>query len=394
MADTGAPLNLTLMEVGQFAKEAVFNDAIQAINAGIGGGGSGSFTTLASSQTFTLSGDISPAQITSNQDNYAPTGIATASILRLNTDASRNLTGITTGADGRLLLVLNIGSFPLVLVDDATSTAANRFQLNGDVTLAADEGVVLWYDSTSSRWRLVADYRVTTFTAASESASGVAELATQGEADTGTDDARIVTPLKLATATSVIHPARSISTTAPLTGGGDLSANRTFAVSAATTSASGVSELATNTETSTGTDTGRTISPDALAHSNYGITVVSIQVTDPNGAALTTGDGKAFFRVPSTLNGFDVIAVAAHVTTVSSSGAPSIQIHNVTDAVDILSTNITIDQSEKDSATAATPAVINASNDSLATADELRIDIDGAGTGAKGLIVEIQARLP
>ncbi len=34
--------------------------------------------------------------------------------------------------------------------------------------------------------------------AASESVAGIAELATQGETDTGTDDARIVTPLKLA----------------------------------------------------------------------------------------------------------------------------------------------------------------------------------------------------
>ena len=34
---------------------------------------------------------------------------------------------------------------------------------------------------------------------ASESTAGIAELATQAETDAGTDDARIVTPLKLAT---------------------------------------------------------------------------------------------------------------------------------------------------------------------------------------------------
>lgn len=39
----------------------------------------------------------------------------------------------------------------------------------------------------------------TTAGAASETAAGIAELATQGETDTGTDDLRIVTPLKLAT---------------------------------------------------------------------------------------------------------------------------------------------------------------------------------------------------
>jgi len=41
----------------------------------------------------------------------------------------------------------------------------------------------------------------------------------------------------------------TISTTAPLTGGGDLSANRTFAVSAASTSASGVVQLSDSTST-------------------------------------------------------------------------------------------------------------------------------------------------
>jgi hypothetical protein len=55
--------------------------------------------------------------------------------------------------------------------------------------------------------------------------------------------------------------ARTISTTPPLTGGGDLSANRTLAVSAATDAASGVVELATSAETTTGTDATRATTP-------------------------------------------------------------------------------------------------------------------------------------
>lgn len=160
MTTTGAPLSLTLMEIGQSNKEAVYNSAMTTINSSLGGGGPVSATTLAASQTFTLSGDISPTQIAANTDNYAPTGYATAGIMRLSTDASRNLTGIAGGADGRILLLLNIGSFNLVLKDDVTSTAANRFQLSGDVTLGADEGALLWYDSTSSRWRLAAIYQL------------------------------------------------------------------------------------------------------------------------------------------------------------------------------------------------------------------------------------------
>ncbi|MES2902685.1 MAG: hypothetical protein V4696_00725 [Pseudomonadota bacterium] len=51
---------------------------------------------------------------------------------------------------------------------------------------------------------------------------------------------------------------RSISTTAPLTGGGDLSANRTFAISAATTGAAGSMSAADKTKLDaiTGTNTG------------------------------------------------------------------------------------------------------------------------------------------
>ncbi len=120
---------------------------------------------------------------------------------------------------------------------------------------------------------------------------------------------------------------------------------------------------------------------------------VTILVTDPNGSTLTTGDGAAFFRVPSTLNGMNLVAVAAHVTTASSSGTPTIQIANVTDSVDMLSTRITINTNEKDSSTASA-AAIDTAHDDVATADELRIDIDVAGTGTKGLIVEMQFQLP
>ena len=117
--------------------------------------------------------------------------------------------------------------------------------------------------------------------------------------------------------------------------------------------------------------------------------VVSLLVTDPNGSALTTGDGKAFFRVPDTLDGMSLVAVAAAVSTVSSSGAVSVALYNVDQADDLLTTNVTIDASEKDSKDAATPAVTDTAI-LLATGDQIRVDIDGAGTGAKGLMVEMQ----
>lgn len=165
---------------------------------------------------------------------------------------------------------------------------------------------------------------------------------------------------------------------------------------AASDTQSGRVELATIAETNTGTDTARAVTPDGLAGSVFGEKVVQVLVTDPNGSALTTGDGRAFIRIPSTLNGMNLVAVAASVDTVSSSGLPTVQLRRKRSGsdADMLSTKLTIDASETDSSSAATAAVINTSNDDVATADRIYIDVDVAGTGAKGLLVEMIFRLP
>lgn len=100
---------------------------------------------------------ITPTQITANQNNYSPTGFATASVMRLSSDASRNITGLAvTGSftDGRFLMLHNIGSFNIVLTtEDANSTAANRFLFDGNITLTPEQSITLWYDTDSDRWR-------------------------------------------------------------------------------------------------------------------------------------------------------------------------------------------------------------------------------------------------
>lgn len=92
---------------------------------------------------------------------------------------------------------------------------------------------------------------------------------------------------------------------------------------------------------------------------------------------LTTGEGKVTFRVPYAVT---ITGVRASVNTKSSSGLPTFDINE--NGTSILSTKLTIDESEKTSTTAATPAVI--SDASIADDAELRFDIDVAGTGAKG----------
>lgn len=61
-----------------------------------------------------------------------------------------------------------------------------------------------------------------------------------------------------------VPTSRAINTTAPLSGGGTLAADLTLSVTASSTTASGVVELATNAETQTGTDTVRAVTPAGL----------------------------------------------------------------------------------------------------------------------------------
>lgn len=101
-------------------------------------------------------GKTTPTQITANQNDYNPTGLNRNYHIRLSSDASRDITGIVKGVDGQMFILHNVGSFNIVLKDEsASSTAANRFALNADVTIAPDQSVSIWYDSTSSRWRVI-----------------------------------------------------------------------------------------------------------------------------------------------------------------------------------------------------------------------------------------------
>jgi len=161
-------------------------------------------------------------------------------------------------------------------------------------------------------------------------------------------------------------------------------------------------ELATIAETDTGTDAVRVVTPDGLAGSNYGERVIGILVSDPGGDALTTGDTKAMVRIPSSMTGFSLVEANACVTTVSSSGAVTIQVAKSSRSsataraasVDMLTTPITIDVSEFDSLDAAGEAVKSDGSEDVVTGDQIRIDVDAAGTGVKGLFVELIFRLP
>lgn len=156
-----------------------------------------------------------------------------------------------------------------------------------------------------------------------------------------------------------------------------------------------LTELATTAEVNTGTDAARAVSPDSLAGSYAGSKNVFLLIADA-GTTPSTGDGQAHFLVPPELNGMNLVDADGVVTTVSSSGTPTFALRRERSgsAVDMLSTNITIDTNEKTSYTAATPPSINGANDDVATGDIIYVDLDVVGTGAMGHGVVLSFRLP
>jgi hypothetical protein len=109
-------------------------------------------TAATFSSTIALTGVISPTQVSANTNDWAPSSLATAAVIRFSTDARRNITGLTGGATGRLLTLYNVGTFPAVFTfQDALSSAANRFAFG--CTLGGGQCMALTYDGTSSLWR-------------------------------------------------------------------------------------------------------------------------------------------------------------------------------------------------------------------------------------------------
>jgi hypothetical protein len=109
---------------------------------------------------FMLANDISPPQLTANQNDYAPAGIAAASVVRLDMNANINITGWAgSNVDGSVLIVENTTTTRTLILqhENAGSAAANRMLCPGaqDVQLQPLCSAVMIYDSTSARWRVL-----------------------------------------------------------------------------------------------------------------------------------------------------------------------------------------------------------------------------------------------
>lgn len=100
--------------------------------------------------------------------------------------------------------------------------------------------------------------------------------------------------------------------------------------------------------------------------------------------SITTGTAKITMRAPFAMTLTSI--PRASLSVASTSGIPTVDIN--VNGTSILGANkLTIDANEKTSITATTPTTIATS--SIADDDEITMDIDVAGTGAKGLKVAL-----
>jgi hypothetical protein len=110
--------------------------------------------------TLQLTPAITPAALTTSQNNYAPTGGGGASVWRISATTPVNITGLAVGqADGDVYVITNVGSSTITLVhESASSTAANRLSCPGadSIVLATLSTAMFIYDGTAARFRCIA----------------------------------------------------------------------------------------------------------------------------------------------------------------------------------------------------------------------------------------------
>lgn len=110
--------------------------------------------TVNVSQTLRLGGAISPTTLAANQNDYAPTGLSTATVLRLSASAPVSITGLAAQADGVIKILENNTSSAITLVPNSGSSAvANRFDFPSNRVLSQKQSIILIYDGATSLWR-------------------------------------------------------------------------------------------------------------------------------------------------------------------------------------------------------------------------------------------------
>lgn len=230
---------------------------------------------------------VTPAGLQSKTASETAIGLvelATTAETTTGTDTTRAVTaaGVKAVVDTKAAL-----SHTHVATTDltATGTKDSTTFLRGDNTWAVPAG-------GGGGWTAVD---------ASETVKGIAEIATSAETTTGTDDLRIVTPLKLkGIADTKANTSITISAGTGLTGGGDLTTNRTLTVAYGSASGTAVqgNDARVTADQAAGTASIRTIGTGALqaAAGNHTHLATAISDSTATGRSVLTATDAAAAR--------------------------------------------------------------------------------------------------
>jgi len=124
------------------------------------GGAATANSSLTAAAAFMTSNAITPPGLSASQNDYAPTGHATASIFRLdpNGNTPAAITGLAGGVNGRRVMFIRLNGTTGTIQftkESASSAAANRFQdcAAGSYTLTTGFlAIEFVYDGTAQRW--------------------------------------------------------------------------------------------------------------------------------------------------------------------------------------------------------------------------------------------------
>lgn len=101
-----------------------------------------------------FSGSVTPAALAAGDNDNVNLGVGSVVRARISGNAvTSNLTSVTGGADGKLLILTNVSANEIMIInEDAGGTAANRFAINGDMALPQNCSAIFIYDGNISRW--------------------------------------------------------------------------------------------------------------------------------------------------------------------------------------------------------------------------------------------------
>lgn len=111
-------------------------------------------------QDTAFSPAIEPLALGTDTNNWAPTGVETADVIRMSSSAAINLTGLLASSiDGGIKILENVGTtYAITLLPSSTSSsAANRFLIHKPIVVGPNECVMLKYDLDGSLpgWRQI-----------------------------------------------------------------------------------------------------------------------------------------------------------------------------------------------------------------------------------------------